>query len=236
MTTTDAASERELHGAIRKALGEIKNGKEPEPVDWESLLRNTFQGVETPVAEEWCVGGGDPQADARGGRVFCDIDSEEEPRGGEASWLRRSDIDDQGFLSGWMERAGDMRSSFSFDKEGYLCSRHGGRIELQQLTSLDPAVQIVARARLALGNVEVVAGDGIKRQHTHVQLSMQRGLWEKLTASSNDMSREPSCSVPQVTIWPATRIRASRSLGAGAMPRPPHCSDSKSAIDSSSRK
>jgi ribonuclease HI len=183
-TTTDAASERELHGAIRKALGEIKNGKEPEPVDWESLLRNTFQGVETPIAEEWCVGGGDPQADARGGRVFCDIDSEEEPRGGEASWLRRSDIDDQGFLSGWMERAGDMRSSFSFDKEGYLCSRHGGRIELQQLTSLDPAVQIVARARLALGNVEVVAGDGIKRQHTHVQLSMQRGLWEKLTTWS----------------------------------------------------
>jgi hypothetical protein len=51
-TTTDAASERELHGAIRKALGEIRNGKEPEPVDWESLLRNTFQGVETPIAEE----------------------------------------------------------------------------------------------------------------------------------------------------------------------------------------
>jgi hypothetical protein len=183
-TTTDAASERELHGAIRKALSEIKEGKEPEPVDWESLLRNTFQGVRTPVAEEWCVGGGDPQADARGGRVFCDIDSEEEPRGGEASWLRRSDVDDQGFLSGWMERAGDMRSGFSFDNEGYLCLRRGGRLELQQLTSLDPAVQIVARARLALGSVEVVAGDGIKRQHTHVQLSMQRCLWEKLTTWS----------------------------------------------------
>jgi hypothetical protein len=46
-TTTDAASECELHSAIRKALSEIKGGAEPEPVDWESLLRNTFQGVET---------------------------------------------------------------------------------------------------------------------------------------------------------------------------------------------
>jgi ribonuclease HI len=183
-TTTDAASECELHSAIRKALSEIKGGAEPEPVDWESLLRNTFQGVETPSAEEWCVGGGDPQADARGGRVFCDIDSEEEPRGGEASWLCRSDIDDQGFLAGWMERAGDMRYRFGFDTEGYLCSRHGARLELQQLAPLDPAVQLVARARLALGDVEVISGDGIKRQHTHVQLAAQRCLWEKLTTWS----------------------------------------------------
>jgi ribonuclease HI len=45
-------------------------------------------------------------------------------------------------------------------------------------------VQLVARARLALGEVEVLPGDGMKRQATHVQLAAQRGLWEKLTTWS----------------------------------------------------
>ena len=88
VTRTDAASEGKLHDAIQRALGELKSGAELTSVDWESLLRDTFLGIRRPIADEWCVGGGDTQADARGGRVFCDIDCEEEPRGGEASWLR----------------------------------------------------------------------------------------------------------------------------------------------------
>ena len=183
-TRTDPTHERTLHDAIRQALGELKRGEEPTSADWESLLRNTFQGIKRPAAEEWCVGGGDIQADARGGRVFCDIDCVEEPRGGEASWLCRSDVDDQGFLFGWVERACDMRAQFMFDGEGYLCFRGGLRLELRHLAQLNPAVQIVARARLALNDVEVLPGDGIKRHVTHVQLSTQRCLWEKLTTWS----------------------------------------------------
>jgi ribonuclease HI len=183
-TRTDESSEHKLHDAIRQALGEIKSGAVPTSVDWESLLRNTFQGIETPSGEEWCIGGGDIRADARGGRVFCDIDSVEEPRGGEASWLCRADVDDQGFLEGWMERACRTRAQFRFDAEGYLCHRDGPRLEPQQLVHLDPAVQLVARARMALKDVDVLPGDGIKRQETHVQLSAQRNLWEKLTTWS----------------------------------------------------
>ena len=182
---TDTENEHKLlHGAIRQTLGELKRGVAPTPVDWESALRNAFPGIKGPSAEEWCVGGGDIQADARGGRVFCDIDCAEEPRGGEASWLRRSDVDGLGFLEGWMERACELRSQFSFDMEGYLCSRGGRRLDQQQLAQLDPAVQIVARARMALGDVEVLPGDGEKRQATHVQLAAQRNLWEKLTTWS----------------------------------------------------
>jgi hypothetical protein len=183
-TRTDASSEHKLHDAIRQALGEIKSGAVTTPVDWESLLRSTFQGIKTPSAEEWCIGGGDIRADAMGGRVFCDIDSVEEPRGGEASWLRREDVDEQGFLEGWMERACRTRAQFRFDEEGYLCFRDGPRLELQQLAHLDPAVQLVARARIALKDVDVLPGDGTKRQETHVQLSAQRNLWEKLTTWS----------------------------------------------------
>jgi hypothetical protein len=46
------------------------------------------------------------------------------------------------------------------------------------------SASLVARARLALGGVEVLPGDGIKRHVTHVQLSTQRCLWEKLTTWS----------------------------------------------------
>ena len=122
-----------------------QSGLAPTMVDWGTLLRNTFRGLKEPKAVEWCVGGGDARADSE---VFLELDSDEEPRGGEASWLRRADVDEQGFLVGWMERAGALRAAFSFDDEGYLCHRQGGRLEQDWLGHLDPAVQIVARARL----------------------------------------------------------------------------------------
>lgn len=103
----------DLHGAIRSTLEAMKGGLEPEVVDWSSLLRNTFKGIKEPKAGVWCVGGGDAKADAEGGRVFLELDSEEEPRGGEASWLQRADIDEQGFLEGWMELAGSIRARTS---------------------------------------------------------------------------------------------------------------------------
>ena len=184
ITSTDADGERALHNAIRDSLGAMKEGRAPERLDWEALIRSTFRGHVKPKAEEWCVGGGDAGADARGGRVFLDIDFEEEPRGGEASWLKRTDVDDQGFLTGWMERASAIRAAYTFDGAGFLCSREGGRLELHQVENLDPAVQLMARARLALGNVEVYPGDGEKRQETHVQLSSQRAHWERLTTWS----------------------------------------------------
>ena len=152
-TYTDADAEKVLHRAIQGTLEAMKAGRAPDHVDWEALLRDTFRGLKEPTAEEWCIGGGDARADAEGGRVFLDIDCTEEPRGGEASWLQRDDVDEQGFIVGWMERAGAIRSAHSFDGEGYLCNRQGERLELRHLGPLDPAVQLVARARLALGDV-----------------------------------------------------------------------------------
>ena len=183
-TSTNSDSERELHEAIRSTLQAMKGGMEPVMVDWGSLFRKTFAGIKAPKAEEWCVGGCDVKADAEGGRLFLELDCEEEPRGGEASWLQRFDLDEQGFIEGWMARACAIRAAYTFDAEGYLCHRRGGRLEAEQLGPLDPAVQIVARARLALGDVQVFAGDGVKRPETHVQLASQRALWERLTTWS----------------------------------------------------
>ena len=183
-TSTDEVGEKALHAAILSTHRDMSEGREPGQVEWEALLRNTFRGIGEPKREEWCVGGGDVHADAAGGRMFIDIDCDEEPRGGEAAWLQRSDIDEQGFLTGWAERASMMRFHYIFDEMGFLCLRQGGRLESHQLGQLDPAVQITARARLALGDVKVIPGDGIKRQETHIQLLAQRELWGKLTTWS----------------------------------------------------
>lgn len=86
-TSTEEAGEAALHEAIRSTQRAMREGREPERVEWESLLRSTFKGIQEPNKGEWCVGGGDAHADAMGGRIFLDIDCEEEPRGGEASWL-----------------------------------------------------------------------------------------------------------------------------------------------------
>ena len=183
-TSTNEAGEAALHAAILATQRDVREGRPPGQVEWESLLRSTFRGIQEPKMGEWCVGGGDAHADAKGGRIFLDIGCEEEPRGGEASWLRRSDIDEHGFLAGWEERASKMRFNYVFDEMGFLGLRQGGRLESHQLGQLDPAVQITARARLALGDVEVIPGDGTKRQETHVQLSTQRELWGRLTTWS----------------------------------------------------
>ena len=173
-----------MHDAIRSTMQAMKDGRVPVAVDWGSLFRQTFAGIKAPNAEEWCVGGCDVKADAEGGRLFLELDCEEEPRGGEASWLQRPDLDEQGFIEGWMARACVIRAAYTFDAEGYLSHRGGGRLGAEHLGELDPAVQIVARARLALGDVPVIAGDGVKRPETHVQLTSQRALWERLTTWS----------------------------------------------------
>jgi hypothetical protein len=51
----------------------------------------------------------------------------------------------------------------------------------ENLSELQAAVQMVARARLALGEVEVTEGDGKKKEETHVQLRSQYRMWSKIT-------------------------------------------------------
>ena len=181
-TKLDVDTLNDLHAAIRRDVNDKKEGVPGIGcADWESAIRQTFLGVVTPAEEEWASGGADVRADAEGGRLFCETGDANYFGGGEATWMRQQQVDQDGFLVGWRGRADEMREGFSFDSQGYLCHKSCGRIQQEDLTELLPAVQMVARARIALGDVEVLEGDGKKRETTHVQLSSQYKMWAKIT-------------------------------------------------------
>ena len=120
-------------------------------------------------------------AEAEGGRLFFDGGDDTLFCGGEATWMKEQQVDQHGFLWEWRERAEEMRKGFSFDDLGYLCHESCGRITQDDLDQFSPAVQMTARARLALGEVSVIKGDGEKRERTHVQLRSQYKMWGKIT-------------------------------------------------------
>ena len=184
-TRLDVKALDELHTAIRESVDRRKKGLPTESSadwDWEGAIRRAFPDTVEPVAEEWASGGVDIVADASGGRLFFESDEHTRFSGGEASWMTSEQVDQHGFLVDWQARAEEMRRGFSFDAEGYLCHSSCGRIAEEDLGNLEPAVQMVARARLALGEVPVFEGDGNKRRETHVQLRAQYLMWAKITA------------------------------------------------------
>ena len=173
----------ELRTAIRESVDRRKRGLPADgDVDWEGAIRRAFPGTVEPVAEEWALGGADVVADASGGRLFFESDECTRFLGGEASWMKLEQVDQHGFLVDWQGRVEEMRRGFSFDSQGFLCHSSCGRIIEDDLGKLEPAVQMVARARLALGDVPVFDGDGNKRQETHVQLRAQYRMWTNITA------------------------------------------------------
>jgi len=173
----------ELRTAIRESVDRRKRGLPADgDVDWEGAIRRAFPGTVEPVAEEWALGGADVVADASGGRLFFESDECTRFLGGEASWMKLEQVDQHGFLVDWQGRVEEMRRGFSFDSQGFLCHSSCGRIIEDDLGKLEPAVQMVARARLALGDVPVLEGDGNKRQETHVQLRAQYRMWTNITA------------------------------------------------------
>ena len=151
-TRLDEEALRSLQLVIQQSVRARKDGaSESGFTDWESGIRCTFQGTPAPEKEEWAAGGADAKAEAEGGRLFFDIKFS----GGEATWMKEHEVDQHGYLADWRKRAEEMRAGFSFDDQGYLCHTSCGRIQHEDLIELQAAVQMVARARLALGDVEV---------------------------------------------------------------------------------
>lgn len=192
-TKLDEEALRELRLAIEQGVKARRNGMPANShKDWEGVIRRTFQGVVGPKAEEWALGGADVQAESEGGRLFFDSGEDIKVCGGEATWMKEQEVDQEGYLTGWRRRAEQMREGFSFDSMGYLCHTSCGRIRQGDLRKLTPAVQMVARARLALGDVDVLEGDGKKRDETHVQLRSQYKMWAKITTWAARM--RPGCT------------------------------------------
>ena len=83
------------------------------------------------------------KAEAEGGRLFFDGGEDIKFSGGEATWMKEHEVDQHGYLADWRRRAEEMRAGFSFDDQGYLCHTSCGRIQQENLSELQAAVQMV---------------------------------------------------------------------------------------------
>lgn len=170
---------------------------------WTRELRRCFPTVRAKPAVEWTVGGRDRAREARGAKYVMVLDRERtvEVTGGTARWDRRGkegrvagsgdaaedafELGADGWAAGWRVRAEELALSVAFDDEGYVfdVDGDGGRLCGHKLGSMDPAIQLQARARIAIGEAMAEAEKKLevvdewpaeKRKHTHVNLAVQR--------------------------------------------------------------
>ena len=66
-----------------------------------------------------------------------------------------------GWMEGWEVRARDMLARYSVDGEGYVMVDER-RVGESECSLLPPMVQLAARARIALGSIDVVDGPAVK--------------------------------------------------------------------------
>ena len=87
-------------------------------------------------------------------------------------------LGDDGFREGWQEWAAALRHAVSFDEEGFpLSSSSGGPIGEAELGALPPFPQLVCRARVEIGAVEVFASSPGKLPFTHVSMDVMEQNW-----------------------------------------------------------
>ena len=66
-------------------------------------------------------------------------------------------LGDDGFREGWQEHAAALMHSVSFDEEGFpLSSISGGPMGEAELGALPPFPQLVCRARMEIGSMDVM--------------------------------------------------------------------------------
>ena len=107
-----------------------------------------------PAHSEWAHGVPDGLGAATAARVVYDIygEGEEHEEGGGARWLNGAAVGSDGYTLGWEAARDAMQARFDVDGEGYV-TEDGARVALNQLHSLPPCIQLIARARHALGKV-----------------------------------------------------------------------------------
>ena len=139
---------------------------------WRDRLR-PLEPLEPPTSGEWSGGGADTLELRRGARIVWDLGGDVDETGGSMGWLARADVEADGYMEGWRERLAAFRRVLALDEGGYLCFVNRTDGSLTRVTretaasSLPPALQAFANARLALGSLPIVRGPPEKDDSRH---------------------------------------------------------------------
>ena len=127
--------------------------------EWSELMREAFGYAGEPasvVMGESNPGQVLPETEAEGPRMWLVRQGEVEARGGEARWLRREDVGEDGYKVGWRETFNAATGDLYIDADGRV--RKGGDevVTVEEAAERGPAVEMAVRARAALGETRVV--------------------------------------------------------------------------------
>ena len=145
---------------------------------WRAAL-DECMGEPPPQHVEWKHGVPDGLAAGEAARVVYDIYGDGAPHeeGGAAGWLDRASTGGDGYAIGWQASVDIMRARFGIDEEGFVTDGDD-RVPPQALRTLPPCLELVARARHALGAVPVTDAPVCKEaksSKTHVNLTAAWG-------------------------------------------------------------
>ena len=157
-------------GSLLGELGDTEVRQRKSKLNWAASLRRCFPGVIPRKACEWAHGGRDRAREAGGGRFVMVANKARVARvsGGEARWCRRGlvgaaqrkgdeagiPVGMDGWAIGWEAEAAGLKALMSFDDEGYAINVLDERVQGQELGELPPALQMSARARIAIGELK----------------------------------------------------------------------------------
>ena len=183
-------------GGMRRLAEDVHDERslprdEQKSVDyWEERMRTAFSPPETITHREHVTGSHDWCADAHGPRVVYVVDERRVPMafGGEARFgLRGTDewevvgdwrAGDDGYRAGWQVLAAELRGRVAFDASGFPLNPVS-RIALDsaELDALPAFLQLVCRARVEVGIVEVFAQSPGKVPQNHISLDVMAQNW-----------------------------------------------------------
>ena len=127
---------------------------------WERRIREAFD-YEGPTAAaavpEWNAGTLDIDEMAAGPRMFFDMKRKTSDFGGEARWMGRSRVGEDGYWDSWEKDRGHMLRGLVVDRGGWVTwESDGTRLTAEDAALRGAGVEMVVRARLALGEDVVV--------------------------------------------------------------------------------
>ena len=150
------------HAAVQATQRKLvrAQGGEATEVDWQAELQACFPGAcawQRP--QEWDTGAADREAAAHGARVLLALGNDQmratHAYGGEARWLSRDDVGEDGYVRGWQRQLEAIGDDLSMDREGVIHSRRlGGALDVDDVSGTGPSypveVQLMVRARAAI--------------------------------------------------------------------------------------
>ena len=155
------AATAKMEAATREVVAELANGAMTRTVEeWRHVWREAAGAEISKEPVAWDNGSADATELARGARVIWDLDSGISASGGQAGWMQRADVDEQGHLADWRESMTRFQRSLYVDAKAFLCwelRRWRGASEKEcrvtpeaAESSLPPALRIMVEARWRL--------------------------------------------------------------------------------------